>query len=62
MLLSNRDTWWDNSKAAHLGYVPKDSSEQFRAKVEAQPMPDPNDLATIYQGGGFVKAGPYETL
>ncbi|MGZ5195668.1 MAG: NAD-dependent epimerase/dehydratase family protein, partial [Ramlibacter sp.] len=22
---NNRDKWWDNSKAAHLGYVPQDS-------------------------------------
>jgi uronate dehydrogenase len=33
----------------------------FRAKVEAQPPVDPNDPATRYQGGGFVKAGPFET-
>ena len=57
----NRDKWWDNSKAAHLGFVPQDSSEVFRAKVEAQPPVDPNDPATRYQGGGFVKAGPFET-
>jgi len=57
----NRDKWWDNSKAAHLGFVPRDTSEVFRAKVEAQPPVDPNDPATKYQGGGFVKAGPFET-
>jgi uronate dehydrogenase len=57
----NRDKWWDNGKAAHLGFVPRDSSEVFRAKVEAQPPVDPNDPATRYQGGGFVKAGPFET-
>ena len=59
---ANRDKWWDNSKAAHLGYHPQDSSEQFRAKVEALPPVDPTDPATQYQGGGFVKAGPFETL
>ena len=57
----NRDRWWDNSKAAHLGFTPKDSSEVFRAKVEAQPPVDPQDLAAKYQGGVFVKAGPFET-
>lgn len=31
---ANRDQWWDNSKAAHLGFVAQDSSEPFRAKVE----------------------------
>jgi uronate dehydrogenase len=59
---ANRDKWWDNSKAAHLGFQPQDSSEQFRAKVEALPPPDPQDPAAQYQGGGFVKAGPFETL
>jgi uronate dehydrogenase len=34
---ANRDIWWDNSKAAHLGFHPKDSSEPFRAKVEPCP-------------------------
>ena len=58
---NNRDKWWDNSGAAHLGYVPKDSSEQFRAKVEAaSPELPADDPAKIYQGGGFTKAGPYE--
>jgi uronate dehydrogenase len=59
---ANRDKWWDNSKAAHIGFHPQDSSEPFRAKVEALPAPDPSDPATQYQGGGFVKAGPFETL
>ena len=59
---ANRDKWWDNAGAAHLGFQPQDTSEVFRAKVEAQPLPDPADLATQYQGGGFVKAGPFETL
>lgn len=59
---ANRDTWWDNRKAAHLGFVAKDTSEVFRNKVEAQPPVDPADPASQYQGGGFVKAGPFETL
>lgn len=59
---ANRDRWWDNRGAAHLGFVPKDSSEPFRAKAEAQPPLDPQDPARIYQGGAFVKLGPYETL
>ena len=56
---ANRDSWWDNGRAGFLGYAPEDSSEQFRAKVETQPMPDPTDPANQYQGGGFVKAGPF---
>jgi uronate dehydrogenase len=59
---ANRDAWWDNSKAAHLGFVAQDSSETFRAKVEALPPVDPADPASQFQGGGFVKAGPFETL
>ncbi|ANN65340.1 NAD-dependent epimerase/dehydratase family protein [Bordetella bronchialis] len=56
---ANRDSWWDNSRAAHLGFQPKDSSEQFRARVEAQPPLPPDDPAGHYQGGAFVKAGPF---
>jgi uronate dehydrogenase len=57
----NRDKWWDNGKAAHLGFRPQDSSEPYRAKVEAQPPVDPADPAAQYQGGAFVKSGPFET-
>jgi uronate dehydrogenase len=57
---ANRDKWWDNRKAAHIGFQPRDSSEPFRAKVEAQPPLPQDDPARIYQGGAFVKLGPYE--
>ena len=56
----NKDMWWDNSHAAHIGYVPQDSSEPFRAEIEMQPEPDPEDWAVKYQGGGFAKAGHFE--
>ncbi len=56
---NNRDKWWDNSQAAHLGFVAQDSSEPFRAKLESTPALDAADPAKIYQGGGFVKAGPF---
>jgi uronate dehydrogenase len=59
---ANRDRWWSNAKAAHLGFAAQDSSEPFRAKVEALPPLDPADPAAQYQGGAFVKAGPFETL
>jgi uronate dehydrogenase len=59
---ANRDKWWDNGKAAHLGWTPKDSSEVFRAKAEQVPPLAEDDPARIYQGGGFVKMGPFETL
>ncbi|MBO9652060.1 MAG: NAD(P)-dependent oxidoreductase [Variovorax sp.] len=57
---ANKDVWWDNSAAAHLGYAPKDTSEVFRAKVEAQPPVAPTDPNAIYQGGGFTAQGPFE--
>ncbi|GFM80453.1 uronate dehydrogenase [Pseudomonas cichorii] len=55
----NKTVWWDNRLASHLEYSPKDSSEVFRAKVEAQPMPAADDPAMVYQGGAFVAAGPF---
>lgn len=57
----NTTTWWDNTAARHIGYRPQDSSETFRAAVEArQPTIDFNDPATLYQGGAFVRTGPIE--
>ena len=56
----NHGVWWNNRHAAHLGWQPKDSSAPFRAAVEQQPMPDPNDPATIFQGGAFVRTGPFD--
>jgi uronate dehydrogenase len=57
---NNRDAWWDNSKAAHLGFKPKDSSEPWRAKVESLPPVAPGDPAAVYQGGRFTIAGVME--
>ena len=56
----NAVSWWDNSRARHIGYVPKDSSDVFRDAVYAKTTaPDLADPVAIYQGGGFVKAGPF---
>ena len=56
----NALTWWDNTPARHIGYRPRDSSEPFRAAVEArQPHIDPAQPASLYQGGGFVVKGPF---
>ena len=55
----NTTRWWDNTRAAHIGYRPQDSSEQFRAATDAQPRLDRNDPAVLYQGGGFVTKGPF---
>jgi uronate dehydrogenase len=57
----NARSWWDNTSAAHIGFMPLDSSERFRAEVEArQPTLDVNDPVVRYQGGGFVAMGPFE--
>jgi uronate dehydrogenase len=56
----NATTWWDNTPARHIGYRPQDSSEVFRAQVEArQPTLDRDDPAVRYQGGAFVRTGPF---
>lgn len=56
---NNRDKWWDNSKAAHLGFVPQDNTEAWRAAREAMPVLASNDPAKMYQGGGYTKMGPF---
>jgi len=57
----NTERFWDNTPAAHLGFRPHDNSERFRAAMEAKQKPiDANDPAAVYQGGGFVRLGPYE--
>lgn len=57
----NARLWWDNRSARHLGYVPQDSSEPYRAEIEArQPPIDRDDPAVIYQGGVFVRTGPFD--
>ena len=57
----NATSWWNNAEARHVGYRPKDSSETFRATVEArQQRIDIDDPAAIYQGGSFVRTGPFD--
>jgi uronate dehydrogenase len=57
----NRATWWDNTAARHIGFVPQDSSEPFRVALESrQPSLDLNDSATRLQGGVFVRTGPFD--
>ena len=58
---NNATAWWDNTKASHLGFKPRDSADPQRPRVEAQvPALDPRDPAAIFQGGSFVRAGPFE--
>ena len=57
---ANTPSWWDNRYAAHLGWTPKDTTAPFRAAIEATvPRLDPQDAAAVYQGGQFVKLGPF---
>jgi uronate dehydrogenase len=55
--MSNNDVaWWDNSKASHLGYKPKDSSSQFDGLFpDSGEYPDKNASVT-YHGGAFALA------
>jgi len=56
----NPSTWWDNRYAAHLGFKARDSSDIFRANIEAQPLPPADDPVRVYQGGIFTATGPFE--
>jgi uronate dehydrogenase len=57
----NAVTWWDNAQARHVGYVPQDSSDTFREAVYARTeAPDLSDPAVQFQGGAFVRTGPFE--
>lgn len=56
---NNRDKWWDNSGAAHLGFVAQDDTEAWRAELEALPRLAPDDPAVRFQGGGYTKMGPF---
>lgn len=48
----------DNRGANHLGFIPQDSSEPFRAAVEARtPVPDPARPSVKYLGGWFCELG-----
>lgn len=57
----NATAFYDNTKARHIGYRPRDSADAFRPQVEAaQPTIDLSDPTQIYQGGAFVRAGHFE--
>jgi len=57
---NNAVTWWDNSQSNHLGFKAHDSSDVFRDAVYARTSePDLSDPAVQFQGGAFVKAGPF---
>ena len=58
---NNRDSLWRNPDAERIGWHPSDSSERFRASVEAHtPNPDPDDVQNRFHGGRFTQDGPFE--
>lgn len=57
---ANRDLWWSNRYAAHLGFAPQDSSEPFRAKLEQMPQAAADERSALLQGGAFTTAGPFD--
>jgi uronate dehydrogenase len=57
----NSTGWWDNGNAERIGFTARDSADTQRTRVEAQCPPlDPGDPAALYQGGAFVRAGPFD--
>ena len=55
---ANRHRMVDNRLAAHIGFVPLDSTEAHRAEVEARlPRADPHAPAVRHLGGWFVDLG-----
>lgn len=51
----NRRSWYDNSNARRLGYLPQDDAEAYAADVLAKEKPgDPR--TEMFQGGTFVLA------
>lgn len=57
----NATSFWDNSRAAHIGYRPQDRSDAFRDALEArQQRIDIDNPTAVYQGGAFVRIGPFD--
>ena len=50
--------WWDNTRAAHLGFRPRDSSRAFAERFPAEPRAGNDDPTQVFQGGPWVTSGP----
>ncbi len=50
---NNTRCWWNNDRAAHIGYRPRDNAEDYAEEILASAA-DSNDTATRYQGGPFA--------
>ena len=57
---NNRDSWWDNRLAACLGFAPRDTSEPYRARIEAREPLDPSSPTLLYHGGAYTVMGPFD--
>ncbi|MGI9522323.1 MAG: NAD-dependent epimerase/dehydratase family protein [Hyphomicrobiaceae bacterium] len=58
---NNSSSWWDNREVAYLGWRPQDTSEKFRAKLDAeQEKPARDDPRATFQGGMFCSDGIHE--
>lgn len=53
---ANTRSWYDNSHAESLGYVPQDDSEAHAAAILAKEPPVTDEVAEFYQGGTFCGA------
>jgi uronate dehydrogenase len=50
----NKRSWYDNSNATRLGYVPQDDGEDYAKEVLAKEKPGADARSEMYQGGMFV--------
>lgn len=56
----NARAWWDNCRAAELGYRPEGRSEAFAAEaLAAQALLAPDEIGDRFQGGSFC-SGVFE--
>jgi uronate dehydrogenase len=57
---NNSVSWWDNSRAKHIGFHPQDTSDIFKDGIYSNSKaPDLTDPVVQFQGGGFVVMGPH---
>lgn len=55
----NPSKWWNNGKASHLGFHPRDSSARFAGRLpDSGDYPAHDDITAQYQGGPFLLHGP----
>ena len=52
--------WWDNTRAAHLGFLARDSSRVFADRFPHAGPQDASKPEHVYQGGPWVLSTPME--